>query len=124
MCEETFSHRLDPSRVRLLGKGHSWRLVCVTVALAMIATGGFEAPLTLGHAEVAIDSFEAEEVVQEERRTQAGRRRIAEPPRSSLSESAHVADTDVETALVAYISAQIERGTGRHRRYRHKSLLI
>ena len=74
--------------------------------------------------EKAQETIEAEEVVNEERRTQAGRRRITERSRSRVSESFHAADTDVETALAAYASAQLERGTGRHRRYLHKSLVI
>jgi hypothetical protein len=103
---------------------HLWRLFCGALALAIVATGGFEAPLTLGQGEAVIDGVEAEEVVNEERRTQAGRRRITERSRSRVSESFHAADTDVETALAAYASAQLERGTGRHRRYLHKSLVI
>ncbi|MBW2498823.1 MAG: hypothetical protein JRF61_16215 [Deltaproteobacteria bacterium] len=124
MSEEGFPRGRDPTRVRLLRKGQSWRLICGAVALLIIATGGFEAPFTLGQAEAAVDGLEAEEVIHEERRAQAGRRRIAEHPGSNLSESPQVADADIETALAAYASAQLERGTGRDRRYRHKSLLI
>jgi hypothetical protein len=122
--EEAFSPRPKPARARLLQKGQSWRLVGCALALAILATAGLEVPFTLGQAEAAIDGIEAEEAVHEERRTQAGQRRIAEDLRSDLSGLARVADTDVETALAAYAAAQLERGTGRHRRYRHKSLLL
>ena len=111
-------------RARCHGGLRSWRLLCSTVALAIAASAGIEAPLTLGPVEAAIDAVEVEEIVSEERRTQTGRRRIAERRPLDPSASVYAAHVDAATAMAAHASVPLERGSGRDRRHRHKSLVI
>jgi hypothetical protein len=88
-----------------------------------MAIGGFDAPSTLFQVETVVDGFEAEELVHEERRTHA-RRRIAERHPLDGAIPFQVIPTDVSTALAAHMATPRERDSGRHRRFRHKSLLI
>lgn len=101
----------------------SWGLFWCGIALAVLASGSFEAS-ALALVESASEGVETEEIVNQERRTQATRRRLAEHRGLDFSAAVQVAPADVAPALAAHASATVARETGRHRRHQHQSLLI
>ncbi len=101
-----------------------WRLVCYGLALSIVTSGGIAAPPASAHVESNVDGFETEEVLGEDRRTQAARRRFAARRVGPRARSVLVAPAAVETALALRAAAPIARESGRLLRHRHESLLV
>lgn len=118
LCSSAFVRRPE-----IASNSRSWRLLWCGIALAAFASGSFEGP-AIAQVESLSDGFEVEEIVNEERRMHASRRRLAELRGRDFSAPVRVTPTEVEPALAAHASATRVHDTGRQRRYRHQSLLI